>query len=88
MHCLHTVHHTICAIVNDFLKLGSDFILGWMTMVTMTMMTMKRGCLHLGWSCKVSPKTRLADSHETRLYRGLVMKRLTVQAPKVDAGSM
>lgn len=33
-------------------------------------------------------KPRLADSHETRLYRGLVMKRLTVQAPKVDAGSM
>ena len=59
-----------------------------MMMVTMTMMTMKRGCLHLGWSCKVSQKTRLADSHETRLYRGLVMKRLTVQAPKVDAGSI
>lgn len=33
-------------------------------------------------------KPRLADSHETRLYRGFVLKRLNVQAPKVDAGGM
>ena len=44
-------------------------------------------CILVGLA-KFPKKTRLADSHETRLYRGLVMKRLTVQAQKVDAGSI
>ena len=76
--------------VNDFLKLGSDFMIedvhygiddgddddneAWMFAFWLVLPSF--------------PKRRLADSHETRLYRGLVMKRLTVQTPKVDAGSM